>query len=204
MASPADAIAQVNGLADPPSPPSQSQSDPSQPAGPTAKRKRESSDDGSQDLDQPDEVKPAINDGQLLRDEKTLIRHYYDVLRRYATFFNFQIQFFYRHFRPGNPITHQHHRMLTLDFLDMIPFLPYSSDHFQIHLPPTSRSPRDRSLTMMAPIPRVSRPRSTKTPINFSISSFWILSKLLKIKPPSCALLHPLTVPSMMRRLLSS
>lgn len=107
MASPADAVAPVsvngigigngNGLADadadasPISPsPSQSQSqsqpqpqphlqtDPSSIPELTAKRKRETSDVALDDTS----VKPIINGDQPLRDEKTLIRHYFDALQR--------------------------------------------------------------------------------------------------------------------------
>ncbi|KAL1873896.1 hypothetical protein Daus18300_003768 [Diaporthe australafricana] len=118
MASPADAVAvpQLNGLADP-SPPSQSQpqSDPSQAADPTAKRKREASDDGSAELsingngngngsthdhghdqdhadhaaDHEDgeakEAKPTVNGDHPPRDESSLIRDYFRVLQRHDT-----------------------------------------------------------------------------------------------------------------------
>lgn len=115
MASPADAVAvpQLNGLADP-EPQSQPQSDHSQPADPSAKRKRETSDDGSaepsingngnantthdpdhdhdnavhasdHDDDDAKESKPIVNGDQPLRDESSLIRDYFRVLQRYAT-----------------------------------------------------------------------------------------------------------------------
>lgn len=74
MASPADADAPVNGPVAEASP-SESQS------GPTTKRKREPTDDG---LSMDDDAKPIINGGQPLRDEKTLIRNYFDVLQRYG------------------------------------------------------------------------------------------------------------------------
>lgn len=74
MASPADADAPVNGPVAEASP-SESQS------GPTTKRKRESTDD---DLSMGDDAKPIINGDQPLRDEKTLIRNYFDVLQRYG------------------------------------------------------------------------------------------------------------------------
>ncbi|KAF3763082.1 hypothetical protein M406DRAFT_346995 [Cryphonectria parasitica EP155] len=87
MASPAEAAVQVNGhaaaaAAGPgPSSPSESQLD-----GPTTtKRKREASDDGSTKLDDANGVTPVVNDDQLLRDERTLIRDYFDVLQRYDT-----------------------------------------------------------------------------------------------------------------------
>lgn len=115
MASPADAVAvpQLNGLADP-SPQSQPQSDQdhSQPADPSAKRKREATDDGSaepsingngngnssthgHDHDRADhasdpgddddkEAKPIVNGDQPLRDESSLVRDYFSVLQRYA------------------------------------------------------------------------------------------------------------------------
>lgn len=115
MASPADAVAvpQLNGLADP-SPQSQPQSDRdhSQPADPSAKRKREATDDGSaepsingngngsssthgHDHDRADhasdpgdddakEAKPIVNGDQPLRDESSLVRDYFSVLQRYA------------------------------------------------------------------------------------------------------------------------
>lgn len=96
MASPAGAeavaVAQangnpnINGLADADAsqPQSQSQSQPpshpdaSQASGPTTKRKREDSDDGVQSL------KSLFSDDQPLRDEKKLIRNYFQVLQRYA------------------------------------------------------------------------------------------------------------------------
>lgn len=99
MASLVDAVPQqVNGLADPssqspPSPQPQSQqpqSDSSQSAAnaPAIKRKRETSDDGSADLDDGDanhEAKPVANGDNPVRDEATLIRNYFEVIQRYAT-----------------------------------------------------------------------------------------------------------------------
>lgn len=100
MASLVDAVPQqVNGLAEPspqspPSPQSQSQqpqSDSSQSAvSAPAKRKRESSDDGSAELndDAADhEAKPVVNGDHPVRNEATLIRNYFDVIQRYATAF---------------------------------------------------------------------------------------------------------------------
>ncbi|KAJ0117245.1 hypothetical protein J7T55_003655 [Diaporthe amygdali] len=112
MASPADAVAvpQLNGLADP-DPQSQPQSDPSQSADPSAKRKREASDDGSAELtsingnanadthdnddhadqasdhedDDAKQAKPIVNGERPLRDESTLIRDYFSVLQRHDT-----------------------------------------------------------------------------------------------------------------------
>lgn len=102
MASLVDAVPQqVNGLAEsspqsPPSPPSQSQSqqppsDSSQSAvNAPAKRKRETSDDGSAELnddnDADHESKPkVVNGDQPVRNEATLIRNYFDVIQRYDT-----------------------------------------------------------------------------------------------------------------------
>lgn len=115
MAAPADAVAvpQLNGLADP-EPQSQPQSDHSQPADPSAKRKREASDDAPaepsingngtanantthdpehdhadhtsdhQDGDAK-EAKPTVNGDKPLRDESSLIRHYFRVLQSHDT-----------------------------------------------------------------------------------------------------------------------
>lgn len=61
-----------------PQPPPQPQPDLSTISEPTAKRKRETSDDAIDDTD----AKPVINGDQPLRDEKSLIHHYFDVLQR--------------------------------------------------------------------------------------------------------------------------
>lgn len=114
MASSADAVAvpQLNGLADPSSQSQpQSDHDHSQPADPSAKRKREATDDGSAEPstngngngsthdhdpdpdpdhasdrgdDDAKEAKPVVNGDQVLRDESSLIRDYFNVLQRYA------------------------------------------------------------------------------------------------------------------------
>lgn len=65
---------------------SQSHSDASQVSGPSTKRKREDSDDGfepTQDANQPNLL---FSDDQPVRDEKSLIRNYFQVLQRYAKF----------------------------------------------------------------------------------------------------------------------
>lgn len=107
MASPADAdavavaVAQpntnanLNGAAADDASQSQSQSQPQPPSdslqasAPTTKRKREDSDDGDQNMDDADVPKsgPALvlSEDQPLRDEKDLIKNYFQVLQRYAT-----------------------------------------------------------------------------------------------------------------------
>lgn len=107
MASPADAeavavaqangigIPNVNGLADADADASQSQSqlpsqahsDASQASGPSTKRKREDSDDGFESLKDTKTNQPTIlfSDDQPLRDERKLIRNYFQVLQSLDT-----------------------------------------------------------------------------------------------------------------------
>lgn len=99
MASPAEAVAQVNGLAAPvpsaapapapapgpaPSPSPPAELDPQLDGSTTAKRKREPNDDGPANLDDLHDAKPVISDDQPPRDETTLIRDYFAYIQRYA------------------------------------------------------------------------------------------------------------------------
>jgi hypothetical protein len=82
MASPGLATVQVNGVA--------ALSRPDSPASinSSTKRKRNASDDGDPDPDHNglDGPKPAANGVHKSRDEKPLIRDFFDVLQRYAPF----------------------------------------------------------------------------------------------------------------------
>lgn len=77
----AAAVAQVNGLPEesrPASPPSVNSS---------VKRKRDDSDDGSAKPDAAEYTKPTINGDATARDQKALIRDYFEVLQRYSSCF---------------------------------------------------------------------------------------------------------------------
>lgn len=63
---------------------SQSHPDASQVSGPSTKRKREDSDDGFEPIQDANQPKLVFSDDQQLRDEKDLIRNYFQVLQRYA------------------------------------------------------------------------------------------------------------------------
>lgn len=78
MASPAVAVPQVNGTSPMPRPgsPSSIQS--------STKRKRNESEESATELDTAREGNVAVNGTSLERDQKTLIRDYFDVLQRYA------------------------------------------------------------------------------------------------------------------------
>lgn len=83
MASPAVAAVALNGLLHKPAS--------EQPQSPqsvhsslsTTKRKRHDSDEGTPELNGADGAKPTINGHHPIRDEKTLIHNYFDVLQRY-------------------------------------------------------------------------------------------------------------------------
>ncbi|EOO01995.1 hypothetical protein UCRPA7_2472 [Phaeoacremonium minimum UCRPA7] len=78
MASPDVAVPQVNGLSASPHPGSP------QSINSSTKRKRDVSDDGSAaEENVTDEAKPAVNGNHLHRDQKTLIRNYLEVVKRY-------------------------------------------------------------------------------------------------------------------------
>lgn len=174
MASPADAVAQANGLVDPSlaaaaQPPSDP--DPSQIAGPTAKRKRETTDDGfHQDLDIPSDAKPITNGDHTYRDEKSLIRDYYHVLQRYATA-KYHLRLTCSTSNPSctslSIITTA--RLPCCSNPDMTRHPPYSNDHYQI--PPTqmSQTPRDKSRTKIVSSKHVSTTKSIRMHTNFWI-----------------------------------
>lgn len=72
-----DIGANVNGLAT-------DEATPSDSGGPTAKRKREATDEGSERSENNHDAKPIINGDHPVRDEKTLIRNYFTVLKRFV------------------------------------------------------------------------------------------------------------------------
>ncbi|KAJ9148606.1 hypothetical protein NKR23_g4837 [Pleurostoma richardsiae] len=74
------AVAHVNGL-----PGSSSRPDSPQSVNSSTKRKRDASDDGSADVNGAEDEKPPTNGNHITRDEKALIRNYFDVLTSYDT-----------------------------------------------------------------------------------------------------------------------
>ncbi|KAH8880376.1 hypothetical protein GQ53DRAFT_543802 [Thozetella sp. PMI_491] len=77
MASPAVAVAQVNGVAAP------SRPDSPMSINSSTKRKRDASEDSTAEINGNQTTKPAINGYYKTQDQKTLIRDFYDVLRSY-------------------------------------------------------------------------------------------------------------------------